>query len=76
MLVGTYRSTKRIFWTDFLLFVENMRLIGAPAVAKKRPKMAIFYGFMTLYSCLIDFKVVYYVSTHQNLSFGTKFRSL
>ena len=31
---------------------------------------------MEVYNCLIDFKVAYYVSAHQNLSSGTQIMSL
>ena len=44
-----------------------------------RPKLAQkrgFVGFMVPYSWLIDSKVLYSDSTHRNLSFGTKTKSL
>ena len=42
----------------------------------KSDKNGGFWAFWAICHCLIDSIVVYSVSTHENLSFGTKFKSL
>ena len=42
----------------------------------KSDKNGAFWSFWAICYCLIDSRVVYSVSTHENLSYGTKFKSL
>ena len=60
---------KNIFWGDFQIFVQNMRVIVAPAEAK----ITVFGLFTCVTRCFRTFKVIYSCSAHQNTTFDTKF---